>query len=387
MPPPYAAFANAEHAERLSRVRDAMRSAGLDACLMIAPEHQYYVGGYDSWVGVNSPQALIFTAGDDAPTLILRDVDLSLARETSWVEDVRTYNLIAEDFAERARGILGERDATAGRIGVELHSYAVPAALADALRRALPDAEWVDTTRLFGDLRHIKSEAELAYMSAAGRIADLGLAAMIERARIGVSEIALASAIETAMREAGGDYWAIPTELSSGSRSAGGHATPRARLIESGDLVHAEFAGVAARYHATAIRTVACGEPSARARELYDIALASLRAGMAAAAPGASVAAVEEASLAPLRAHGLEQAAMMRFGYGVGVAYPPIWLETLTIARGFDFALRPGMCFVLHACLELPDEQLGVIQGGTWVMEATGLRPLAGAGDCELLVL
>ena len=78
---------------------------------------------------------------------------------------------------------------------------------------------------------------------------------------------------------------------------------------------------------------------------------------------------------------------MMRFGYGIGIAYPPIWLETLQIARGFDFTLEPGMAFVLHSCLELPDKNLGVIQGGTWVLEERGLRLLAGAGPCALKVL
>ncbi len=60
---------------------------------------------------------------------------------------------------------------------------------------------------------------------------------------------------------------------------------------------------------------------------------------------------------------------MMRFGYGLGIAYPPIWLEPLTIAKGFDTRLKPGMVFVAHSCLELVDEGLGVIQGGTYLLE------------------
>lgn len=383
----YSAFDHQEFQGRMRAARSAMRRGGVCACLMISLEHQYYFGGYDSWVAVNSPQAMIFTDGDDAPTILLRDVDLPLAQETSWVGDLRVYNLVSESFAERAQAILAEKGVTDGGVAIELASYALPALVADQLRAAMPDVRLVDATRLFGDLRHQKSPAEMICMEQAGAIANLGLTAMIDAVQPGESEIAVAAAIEYAMRRAGGDYWAIPTELASGARSAGGHATPRNRLIEKGDLIHAEFAGVSQRYHATAIQTLACGRPAAAARELYDIALASLRAGMMAARPGAAVGAVEEASLAPLRAHGLEQAAMMRFGYGVGIAYPPIWLETLQIARGFDFVLKPGMAFVLHSCLELPEDNLGVIQGGTWVMEETGLRLLAGAGDCELLVL
>jgi Xaa-Pro dipeptidase len=77
---------------------------------------------------------------------------------------------------------------------------------------------------------------------------------------------------------------------------------------------------------------------------------------------------VEEASLEPLRSVGLEAAAMMRFGYGIGVAYPPIWLEPLQISRGFSQVLEPGMVFVLHAYIQLLEEKLGVIQGGTYAL-------------------
>jgi Xaa-Pro dipeptidase len=108
---------------------------------------------------------------------------------------------------------------------------------------------------------------------------------------------------------------------------------------------------------------------------------------MAAVRPGVPVAEVEEASLEPLRRAGLEGAAMMRFGYGIGIAYPPIWLETLQISRGIDQRLEPGMVFVLHACLSLPDRNLGTIQGGTWAMTETGLDLLVGPGDVELEII
>ena len=388
MPPPaYSAFDRQEFAARFARARQVLRDHGLAACVMMAPEHLYYFGGYDSWVSVNSPQALVFTGADDDPTLLLRDVDLPLALETSWVSDVRTYNLVRDNFAAIVRGLLDDRGIKSGAVGIELVSYAVTAALGDALRLALDPITVTDTTCLLGDLRHIKSPAELDYMRQAGTYANLGLTAMCDHAAKDVTEIALAAEIEAAMRRAGSDYWAIPTELTSGTRSAGGHGTPREKRIVAGDLIHAEFAGVHQRYHATAIQTITCGEPTPQGRELYDIGIASLQAGIAAIEPGVAVGDVEEASLVPLRAHGLEDAAMMRFGYGVGIAYPPIWLETLQIARSFDFTLQPGMAFVLHSCLELPQEQLGVIQGGTWIMTETSLELIAGAGPCELLVV
>jgi len=59
----------------LTGARSALRDAKLDACLITAPENVLYLGGCDSWVGVNSPQFMIPTPGRDAPTIVLRNVD------------------------------------------------------------------------------------------------------------------------------------------------------------------------------------------------------------------------------------------------------------------------------------------------------------------------
>jgi Xaa-Pro dipeptidase len=384
--PAFAAFAEAEHRERLARARQALARAGFAGCVSVAPEHLYYLGGYDAWVSVNSPQALIFRADGEEPTLVLRDVDRLLALETSWVKDLRTYRLHAEDPAARIAEAVRSRGLGQGRLAIESQSYALPLALGLRLTRALAPARVEDATDLLGDLRLVKSASEMRYLREAGRYATLGLEAFRAALRPGITEIALAGRLEAAMRAAGGDFWAIPTELASGPRTPGGHATPRDRVIEPGDLVHVELAGVARRYHAVALQTAAAGEPSRRAREVYRVTRQSLCAGLRAVRPGVPAGAVEEASLEPLRQAGLEPHAMMRFGYGVGVAYPPIWLETLQISRGVERRLLPGMVFVLHACVELVDEGIGVILGGTCTLTASGLEMLAGAGDVDLHV-
>lgn len=384
----YSPFGRDVFAARIARARAMMREEKLDACLIVALEHLYYFGGYDCWVGVNSPQAMIITKGSDAPTLVVRNVDLVLATETSFIEDVRTYHLNTDDAAGLFAAILKEKGVASGRVGIEMQSTALTHAMGRAIESSLAAIELVDTTVSLGKLRVIKSPAEIALMERAGRIADAGLVALRRALKPGVTEVELSAEIEAALRKAGSDYWSIPIELASGDRSAGGHGTARARRIEPGDLVHAEFAGVAERYHATAIQTLACGAPSKRAREIHDLGIRSLAAGIAATRAGAIAHDIEEASLEPLRKVGLADAAMMRFGYGLGIAYPPIWLEPLTIGRGFQTKLEPGMTFVLHSCIELPEEGLGVIQGGTYCLEAGGdLEMLAGAGAIELQVV
>lgn len=383
----YAAFPESEHRERLARARTILRQNSIDGCVSVAPEHLYYLAGYDSWVSVNSPQAMIFMADGGEPTLVVRDVDLALPRETSWVSDVRSYHLFSDDVPALIAEVAREKGLSGGRVAVETQSYALPYSLGSAIVQALAPARVVDGTDMLGAMRLVKSAREMAYLRQAACYAEAGLDAARRTLKPGMTEIGLSAAVEGAMRSAGGDYWSIPTELASGPRTAGGHATARERVINAGDLVHLEFAGVHRRYHAAAIHTLAVGEPSARAREIYEFGRASLAAGIAAVRPGVPVAAVEEASLEPLRAVGLEGAAVMRFGYGIGVAYPPIWLEPLQISRGFDTRLGPGMVFVLHAYLQLLDEGLGIIQGGTYALTGSGLEMLVGGGDVALEVV
>lgn len=387
MRPTYAAFPESEHRERLARARKILRQNGIDCCVSVAPEHLYYLAGYDSWVSVNSPQALIFMADGGEPALVVRDVDLALPRETSWVSDVRSYHLFSDDVPALIAAVAREKGLAGGKVAIETQSYALPHALGQAVARALAPATVVDATDLLGATRLIKSTREMGYLRQAASYAQAGLDAARRTLKPGITEIALAAAVEGGMRGAGSDYWSIPTELASGPRTAGGHATARERVIESGDLVHLEFAGVHRRYHTAAIQTFAVGQPSHRAREIYDLGRASLAAGIAAIRPGAPVAAVEEASLEPLRAAGLEGAAIMRFGYGIGIAYPPIWLEPLQISRGIDQRLEPGMVFVLHAYLQLLEEGLGIIQGGTYALTENGLEMLVGGGDVALEIV
>jgi len=383
----YAAFPESEHRERLARARKLLKENEIECCVSVAPEHLNYFAGYDSWVSVNSPQALIFMADGGEPTLIVRDVDVALPLETSWVSDVRSYHLFSDDVAALTASVAREKGFRGNKVAIETQSYALPYSLGQTIAKAFAPAAIVDATEILGAIRLIKSPQEMKYQRKAAQFAQIGLNAARKAVKPGISELALAAAVEGAMRNAGSDYWSIPTELASGPRTAGGHATARDRIIQSGDLVHLEFAGVERRYHATAVHTLAVGEPSRRAREIYGLARTSLAAGIAAIRPGVQVADVEETSLKPLRRAGLEDAAMMRFGYGIGVAYPPIWLEPLQISRGFTRALESGMVFVLHAYIQLLKESLGIIQGGTYALTDSGVEMLVGGGDVELEIV
>ena len=100
--------------------------------------------------------------------------------------------------------------------------------------------------------------------------------------------------------------------------------------------------------------------------------------------PGVEAREVEAPALAILRAANVGDGFKMRFGYGVGVGYPPTWLDPLQITRTSTQRLVPGVAFVLHACLLDEPAGVGVVVGGTYTIGDGGVEMLAGAGAVDL---
>ena len=343
-----------EYAARLARVRERMHADDIDACLVLAPESQCWLSGLESFISGVLAQALVVTADEGAPmVLVVWDADAPLAHETSIVDDIRTYRFGVDDPVEVFAAVLAECAPEGGRIGLDSSSRAVPHALGAALVERIGPTRTVDCSAALADARLVKSAFELDCLRRAGRYADIGLRAALETARPGVSERELAAEVEHAMRRAGSDYPSIPTELASGPRSVFGHGTPSHRRLEAGDLVHVEIGGVEARYNAVGLQTFCVGgaAPPAAGVRLYDVALLCLRAGLDAIHPGVEAHAVEAPALEILRDAGLGEVFKMRFGYGVGIGYPPTWLDPLQITRTSTQRLVAGTTFVLHACL------------------------------------
>ena len=118
-----AAFAETEYRDRLRRGREALQKAQLDGAICVAPEHLNYFAGYDAHTHFDE-QALVFSAGSDEPTLIVRDGDIGTAQSMSWVGDKRGYSLESGGAAPLVTAVAEEKGLVVGRIGIELYSYA-----------------------------------------------------------------------------------------------------------------------------------------------------------------------------------------------------------------------------------------------------------------------
>ena len=147
-------------------------------------------------------------------------------------------------------------------IGLELPFLPADAYL--ALRRDLPEADFVDATPVFDELRAIKSEGELAVMrSAYARLADSIHAAFLAgRAGITTKELEERTRVEMTGRGLG-FLFALVCAGPSFLRA------PSSERWEPGHILHIDAGGEDRDYIADICRMASLGEPSGLAKELH----------------------------------------------------------------------------------------------------------------------
>lgn len=372
-------FSLQTYAERLGRIRKRMAEQGLDALLLSMPDCVNWLTGASS-VGYLWPQALIIDSSDREPLMVTRTTEGPGLFITSWLREPLLYDIAQKNPVDAIAEGIRLRGLDKARIGIEMDGFTNLISTFQGLQERLPDVSWVDASLLVPEERLIKTQAEIAYQRQAAEMADYAMEKVVEAVRPGISETELAGIASAALGEAGSEYAAIPPMVVSGERSVMVHALASRRTISRGDVVCVELAGVVHRYHAVLMRTIVVGKPSARVREVADCLKRATEAAIAAAVPGAPAPAPDAACNAVLAELDLVKNRCHRIGYSLGVAYPPGWLEPMTLVEGDPHVLAPNMSFTIEPNLHLPEEGFGMKLGDTVLCTPNGSESLSRLG-------
>ena len=147
--------------------------------------------------------------------------------------------------------------------------------------------QWRATLGVVETLREQKAPEEIALIEAAVGVASRALERTVESVRIGMTELAIAGALERALRDEGSEGFPFETIVASGPRAALPHARPAARRLERGDFLLIDFGAIVGGYCSDVTRTFVAGRADAEQREIYEIvrganevAASGVRAGM-----------------------------------------------------------------------------------------------------------
>ena len=229
-------------------------------------------------------------------------------------------------------------------------------------------------TPIVSDLRMVKDAAELAALEAAAKLGCRLFEEIVPRMQSGMSEIALAGALEYLARSFGAEGMSFETIVASGARSALPHGRATSARLPRKGFVTLDFGVILKGYCSDMTRTVHMGGASREERAAYDAVLEAQRAAVEAVRPGASCGEVDEAARRVLRKAGLARYFTHSTGHGVGLEIH----ESPRVAARQEMALQPGMAITIEPGVYLPG-RFGVRIEDMVAVTAKGSRVLTPA--------
>ena len=334
-------FEPAEYHARLARVQSRLKDRGLDAMLAFLPETVTWLTGYFTRAYGTFQFAIIPAEG--APTLFCRDVEEYYLDSTCVFPD-RVMWSDSDDQLAVAVGAVTSRVGKAAAIGVEKAAWVLNAARWEAFSEALSGARIEDVSGMVGDMRKIKSEAEIAFQRKAARAAEAGMQAGIDTAGTGVTEREMAAEICAAMIRAGSDLPG-PGVLSSGERAFHLHGGYSDRVLEHGDIVQLEVTPNSHHYHARFMRPIRVAEASDADHALAEQLIAIQDAAIAEVRPGVSATVPDAIYRDGVLGAGLRETYTNKTFYSVGLLLQPNGGEPLEAHPAATWAFEENMVF------------------------------------------
>lgn len=157
------------------------------------------------------------------------------------------------------------------RVGILTRPDIITVDAAEMIKKALPDAEFVDASDILYYMRFIKSSAELAVLRVSNRICIEAVKAMCESVKPGIRELEVTAVGDYVMKKMGAYAYGFDSFVTAGERSNTIMGRGTNRIIKKGELVSI---GASARYEgyaSTARRMAVAGGFSKKHIEYYEI--------------------------------------------------------------------------------------------------------------------
>jgi Xaa-Pro aminopeptidase len=368
----YPRFSDAEFARRYKTIRSAMQQADLSALLVYGTAGSHSEVQYLSNFPVTREAMLVFP-GSGEPTLFVQMYNhVPNAHQVSCITDLRWGGPATADASVEN---LRERGLAEGRIGVV---GLIPFQHYASIKGALPLAALVDFTAQMQQLRLVKSDEELEFLSKGAQLSDLAIEALEREVRPGMTGHELVAIVEGAYLGQGGKnhiHYMATTPMRNPTVCVPAQH-PSNRVIEKGDVLITEISAQYFGYPGQILRPFAISSaPTPEYRRMYDVAVEAFNRIANVVRAGATSDDVLDAG-EYIHSAGFTIYDDLVHGFGGGYL-PPILRTRRTSARQpRPFTFRENMTIVIQPNVITEDERMGVQVGELVRVTATGVESL-----------
>jgi Xaa-Pro aminopeptidase len=335
--------------DRLARVRAGMDQLGVDALLLSHGADLPWLTGYRA-MPLERLTMLVLPA-NGLPSLVVPALEAARVATAEDLFSIEPWS-DGEDPIELVASLLGTSGVTGAghRLAVSDRAWAISVL---ALQRRLPEAGWIEASRVTSPIRAVKDASEIEALRAAGAAADR-VAAVLQAGGvplIGRTESEVSAHLSSLLVDEGHSQvnFAI---VGSGPNAASPHHEPGPRVIGRGETVVCDFGGTLSLdgdvgYCSDITRTVVTGPPAPEVEACYSVLEEAQQAAVAAARAGVSAEHVDAVAREIIDQGGFGELFVHRTGHGIGIEeHEDPYLVSgngTELVPGHAFSVEPGI--------------------------------------------
>ena len=366
--------------ERMRNFQKSLGDASIDVALITDDDNIYYLTGYYDYLHMEYGRPTILVVHGDGRTLLITpSIDYNAALEHARVDRIAAWN---DGAGNEWREELPPAVNGAATVGIE-PDHMPP--LVRAYMESLVGAEkFKSATPLLAEMRMIKSAEELNIARHAGMVANAMMQAGRSAIGDGVAEFEVALAISQAGTRKAAELLKAHYDdkdmspnthflqiMASGETITKTHHRASTRVMKRGEPVFLCFCGMT-NFHRFKLgfdRTFWIGEiTDPRQAEVYETAVASQKAALAALRPGVTAESVHASYAEVIRDAGYDYP--FRCGRATGFSF----LEKPQLVTGDKTVLKPGMVLAVDGSVTVDTFRAQV--GDSFIITEDGYEPL-----------
>lgn len=345
-------FSDAEYQRRLERLRSWMHQQDIPVVVLTSMHNIAYYSGF-LYCAFGRPYGCVITA--DNCTTVSANIDYGQPWRNSIADNIVYTDWRRDNYYRAIRDLAGG----ARRVGIEQDHLTLLAS--KLLCEFLGNPELKDVSQATMQQRMVKSSEEIALITSAAGIANIGGEAIRAAIKEGTREIDVAmagrDAMELAIAEQFPDSELRDTWVwfQSGLNTDGAHNPVTTRKLQRGDILSLNAFPMISGYYTALERTLFLGEPDADSLNVWQANVDAHEIGLSLIKPAVSCAEICEKINQHFEAAGMLDYRTFGYGHSFGVLSHYYGREAgLEIREDIETVLEPGMVVSIEPMLTLP---------------------------------
>lgn len=328
------------------QINNYLEKNNFDVMVVTSCENCYYLTGVSLYYNA------VIVKKNEEPILLVKYIDLQLAKNMSYVKDIRGYSPYPIDFRDDV--LIGDYATSIANVIKDIGCDNKRICIADywavlrpylGLLENLPDADIVVGEAFLEKIRCVKQKEEKELIQKSVDLLDNALYDCASLFREGVAEADVVGAIAKSIWNNSGELSHVI--IASGVNSLLPHSKITKHKFVNGESVVVDLVSNYEGYFSGLTRTFVIGEPNEEQRKIYNVLLKTAEKVYTTVRPGMPIKKIAQLAIESFAEYGYEKNVRHAFGHAIGVFQHEMPIlntsEERLLEVGMIFCFEPGI--------------------------------------------